>query len=317
VRTMKKINNKILVIGLAGLVAIFVISKIFRSPRLEGNLRKELVKLDTAEISEIRMTSSGDQPKLVKLIRAENKWTVVQDDKTYPADKSSVNNILSTVADLNAVRMVSRKKEKWDSYNVGEKGTNVSVYVDGSPKAEFRVGKTGFNQNPTQQQFGRQGIEAFTYVRMTDEDEVYMVNGFLEASFNKSVNDWRDRSFLRFAPAEVSKVSFQYPADSSFVLEKRDSVWVNGNENADKAKVDAYVREFSYRSETSFADTFSATSAPTYSIRFDGVSGTLATVEAWRQDTNWYLRSSRQPDVVFLNNDQSTMSRLFPGPSKF
>jgi hypothetical protein len=314
---MKKINNKILVIGLAALVGIFVIAKLFRSPRLEGNIRKELVKLDTADITEIRMTSSGDQPKLVKLIRGQGKWTAVQDDKSYPADKSAVNSILTSVSDLNAVRMVSRKKDKWDSYNVGEKSTNVSVYVDGDREAEFRVGKTGFNQNPSQQQFGRQGIEAFTYVRMADEDEVYIVNGFLEASFNRSINDWRDKSLLRFSPDIISKVTFSYPADSSFVLEKRDSVWVVEGKPADKSKVDAYLREFSYRSETSFADNFDASSSPAYKVQFEASGGPVATVEAWRADTSWYLRSSIQPEVIFLNNDPSAMSRLFPGRGKF
>jgi hypothetical protein len=115
----------------------------------------------------------------------------------------------------------------------------------------------------------------------------------------------------------ISKVSFQYPADSSFVLEKKDSVWSVKGRLVDNNKVDAFLREFSYRSETSFADDYQPPSNPQYVIKFEGESGPVATVEAWRQDTGWYLRSSRQPDVVFLSNDASTMARLFPGPGKF
>jgi hypothetical protein len=115
----------------------------------------------------------------------------------------------------------------------------------------------------------------------------------------------------------ISKVTFEYPSYSSFVLEKKDSVWTVGSRGADKNKVDSYLREFSYRSETSFADGFDSGAAPTYTVRFEGTSGPIATVEAWKQDTNWYLRSSRQPDVIFLNNDASAMNRLFPGSSKF
>jgi hypothetical protein len=315
---MKKINNKVLVIGLAVLVGIFVISRLFRSPKLEGNIRKELVKLDTADISEIRMTTSGEQPKLVKLVREGNAWKAVQEDKSYPADKSALTSLLSTVADLNAVRMVSRKKDNWDSYNVGEKSTNVSVYTGGSVEAEFRVGKTGFNQAPGgQQQFGRQGIEAFTYVRMADEEEVYMVNGFLEATFNRSINDWRDKSFLRFSADDVTRIDFRYPADSSYVVEKKDSVWTVAGRQAENHKVVSYLREFATRSETSFADGFDISAQPTYSIQFDGVNGPVATVDAWRQGEAWYLRSSHQPGVVFLNNDARTMARLFAGAGNF
>jgi hypothetical protein len=314
---MKKINNKLLVIGLAVLVGIFVLAKLFRSPRLEGNIRKELVSLDTAEITEIRMATAGEQPKVIKLTRENNVWKAVQDDKSYPADRASLKSMLTTVADMNAVRMVSRKKDKWDSYNVGEKSTDVSVYVDGSKEAEFRVGKTGFNQGQGGQQFGGQGIEAFTYVRMADEEEVYMVNGFLEAIFNRSINDWRDKSLLRFNAEDVTKVSFQYPSDSSFVLEKKDSVWMAGGRPADKSRVDSYLREFSNRSETSFADGFDPPMDADFVIRFEGSSASIATIEAWKQGETWYLRSSRQPEVFFLNNDASTMSRLFPGGKKF
>jgi hypothetical protein len=54
-----------------------------------------------------------------------------------------------------------------------------------------------------------------------------------------------------------------------------------------------------------------------YTIKFEGGSGPIATVEAWRRENSWYLKSSRQPDVVFLNNDASAMGRLFAGPGKF
>jgi hypothetical protein len=316
---MKKINNKVLIIGLAVLVGIFVVSKIFRSPKLESNIRKELVGLDTADITEVRMTSAGDQPATIKLMREKNKWMVIQEDKSYPADKSAVNSLLSTVASLNAERMVSRKQDKWDSYSVGEKSTIVSVYEGGSKATEFRVGKTGFNQNPASGGFGQQGqgIEAYTYVRMADEDEVYSVNGFLEATFNRTVNDLRDKSFLRFSSDNVTKVTFTYPADSSFVLEKRDTVWFVAGRVADKMKVTNYLREISLKSESSFADGFTPPITPTAKIQIEGSSGPFATVEGWKQDTGWYLRSSRQPDVIFLSTDQNAVSRLFVGQSKF
>jgi len=314
---MKKINNKILVLGLAGLIGIFVISKLFRSPKLEGNIRKELVSIDTADVTELRMASAGDQPKVVRLVKEKNVWTVSQDDKSYPADKSIVDNLLTTVASLNAERMVSRKKDKWDSYNVGEKSTDVSVYEGGKRTAGFRVGKTGFNQNPSSQQFGRQGIEAFTYVRLADEDEVYIVNGFLESTFNRGLNDWRDKSFLRFSSDDITKVTFTYPADSSFVLERRDTLWYAGGRIADKDKVQNYLLEISTRSETSFAEAFTAIGGPTAKVQLDGSVGTIATFEGWKQEAGWYLRSSRHPEVFFLNNDQSSTTRLFPGALKF
>jgi hypothetical protein len=314
---MKKINNNILILGLAGLVGIFIISKLFRSPKLEGNIRKELVSIDTADITELRMQSADEQPKLVKLVKEKNSWRVTQDDKSYPADKATVDNLLSTVASLNAERMVSRKQDKWDSYKVGEKSTSVSVYEGGKKATEFRVGKTGFSQDPTAQQFGNQGIEAFTYVRLADEDEVYMVNGFLEATFNRGVNELRDKSFLRFSRDAVTKVTFTYPADSSFVLERRDTLWFVGSRIVNKGTAENYVREISSKSQASFADGFTAIGGPTAKVQIDGAAGMIATFEGWKSDAGWYLRSSLQPEVFFLDSDPNSTGRLFPGAQKF
>jgi hypothetical protein len=36
-------------------------------------------------------------------------------------------------------------------------------------------------------------------------------------------NDWRDKTLLEFNREDVTRIVFKYPADSSFVLEFRDS----------------------------------------------------------------------------------------------
>jgi hypothetical protein len=56
---------------------------------------------------------------------------------------------------------------------------------------------------------------------------------------------------------------------------------------------------------------------PTVKLQIDGSAGPIATVEGWKQESAWYLRSSRQPDVIFLNNDQNAIGRMFAGQSKF
>lgn len=242
---MKKISNKVLVIGLGSLIAIFVLAKLFRSPKLESNLRKELTSLDTAAISELKIAKGGDVPSVIRLFKQNNVWMVSQDAMTFQADKSVVSGIVATIGNLRAERMASRSKDKWESFNVADKGTNVSVYVDGEKEAEFRVGKTGIDQSGggMGNQFGGQGgIKAYTYIRMSDEDEVYIVDGFLEPTFNRGISEWRDKSFTRFTSDQVTKVTFTYPADSSFVLEKRDSTWSVSGRPADKNKVEGYLR---------------------------------------------------------------------------
>lgn len=124
---MKKFSNKILIITLVVLVAIFVLSRVFRSPGLESNLRKELVALDTATVTEVRIKPKG-QGSEVKLVRDGKNWKVTANGKQANAEAGTVESMLGVVMNLNAQRLISRKQEKWETFQVDEQSTHVSIY---------------------------------------------------------------------------------------------------------------------------------------------------------------------------------------------
>jgi hypothetical protein len=198
---MKKINNKILAIGLAVLVGIFVVSRIFRSPKLDGNVRKELVNLDRTKITEVRISSSDSA---VRLVKENGKWSVVRNEVKAEADSASVSRMLQTVQLIEAARMASRKKEKWAEFKVDSTAINVAVYYGNAKEADFQVGRFGINQTPGGGgQFG-QGMSPYTYVRLSDEDEVYIVDGFLGGMLPTGLNDWKKKTPI---PADTSQVN--------------------------------------------------------------------------------------------------------------
>src|SRR6476660_2193399 len=116
---MKKLSNKILVIGFVVLIGAFAASRFFRSPGLESNLRTELLKLDTADISEIRILPSRERTEELKLKREGNSWKVVKGDRTEQGSQATIKGVLGSLVNMQAQRLVSRKKEKWEEYNVG------------------------------------------------------------------------------------------------------------------------------------------------------------------------------------------------------
>lgn len=313
---MKKLNNKILLIVLVAMIAIFALSRVFRSPKLEANMRKELVMLDTAKVTEVRIAASATPGEEIKLLKSGAQWFVSKGNKKYAAETATVKGMLASVASLQAQRMVSRKKDKWETFNVGDKGTHVSIWNEGNRLAGFYVGKTGFNQSPGAYQGGFGG--AYTYVRLADETAVYSVDGFLESTFNRGADDFRDRSFLRVKTDDISKITFAYPADSSFVLEKRDSVWHVGNVKADSAAVAGYLNQWSFKNLTAFADDFNAASTPTLTIKVEGKAGVLTTLEAWKKnDQEWALRSSLQKDVIFSSVSSSVVNDVLVSLRRF
>jgi hypothetical protein len=294
---MKKLNNKILIIVLIALVAIYALSRVFRASSRESNLPKELVRLDTAAITEIKIYTAKEFNKEIRLVKEGKKWTVKSENKSANVEQGSVNSSLSQFVHLKPIRLVSKKKTKWKEYNVGDTSTQVKFMKSSEVIADLRIGRVQFDMQPGQQQFNPNSIS--TYVRLSDEDEVYAVEGFLESTFNKSYDDWRDKAFLRVKQNMITKVTFTYPADSGFVIEKREKIWWVNNQEADSVKVKGYLAQLEFKNATTFADDFKSTGNSQAVIQFNGAAGNLATVQVWKRSEDWVMNSTHQSNVNF------------------
>jgi hypothetical protein len=292
---MKKLNNKILIIVFAALVAIYGLSRVFRASSRESNLPKELVTLDTAAITEIKIYTAKEFNKELRLVREGKNWTVKSDNKSANVEQGSVNGSLGQFVHLKPIRLATKKKTKWKEYYVGDTSTQVKFMKGSEVLADLRIGRVQFDMQPGQQQFNPNSIS--TYVRLSDEDEVYSVEGFLESTFNKSYDDWRDKAFLRLKQNMITKVTFTYPADS--VMEKRDKKWWVDNTEADSVKVKGYLAQLEYKNATTFADDFKATGNAQAVIQFNGAAGNLGTVQAWKRTDDWAMNSTHQSNAYF------------------
>ncbi len=306
---MKKISTRALLIGIGVLAAIFVGSRFFRSQRLETNIRKDLVTLDTASVTEIRILPSKDRTNEVRLVRDGSHWKAKLGERTESANRTAVTGILGTLTDLRTLRMVSRKKDKWNEFKVGDSSTHVSVFKGARVVADLHVGKLGFVM--ANGSFG--GV--FTYVRLDGEDAVYTVDGYLEPSFNNAFTDWRDKTVLNIRKEDITSISLKYPLDSGFVVSKRDSVWHVGQQVISEPAISQFIQPFTSKYLSDFADDFKPTAPADVVITIDGKSGNLATVEAWKQSDAWILTSSLQKGIYFTSTRQG-ISDLLVGRRK-
>lgn len=310
---MKKFSNKILFMALVALVGIFALSRVFRSSKLESNLRKELVMLDTTKVSEVRIQSAATEGKELKLVKAGKRWKVVAEGKEANAEGGTVESMLGVAMNIQAQRLVTRNKEKWEEFEVGENSTRVTAFNGQEKLADFRVGKFGFPQS--QQQSG--GIEGmYTYIRLTNEDEVYSSEGFIGSHFNRSFDQWRDKTFLKIEQEAVKRIDFIYP-DSSFVLEKRDSIWFIENARANESKVTQYFAKIRLKNINEFADVTTPGMA-VLKLQINGESGSLTTAQAWpKNEDDWVLTSTFQDAVYFAGKRGGVIKDVFPGQQWF
>lgn len=308
---MKKVNPWKLAVIFLGLVVVFLAIRKFRSPRLEGNLPVAVVKIDTARVTDLLVTPAKGNRETVRMTRSGG-WKLMKGEQTLRLEQGAAASALRMLTGLKPERLAAKRQEKWNEFGVGDStGTRVQVMAGTSTLADLVIGRSGFGQTPT----ASYGGPGFTYVRLYDEPEVFAVGGFLDAQFNRTLDDWRDKSFLRLSKDSVNRVRFSYPADSSFVIDRQSGKWLMTNMLADSTAIRSYLGGMTYKNATAFA-TQAPAGAPGVTVIFEQGSRILATVEAWPLGADWTVRSSHQPETFFLF-DAAAVKDFFAGQKRF
>jgi hypothetical protein len=298
---MRQSNNKILLIVLIVLVTGFVVTRLFRAPARERNLDETLLSLDTSRVNAIHISPAIQDGTEIKLIRSGNKWEMQAGERSAKPEMAQVRNALASIASVRADRVLTRNQEKWSTYHVDTTGTHVKILLDQDAK-DFWIGKLDAGGSS---------------LRVEGQEDVYATNVALEGTFNKNFNEWRDKVFVKAHPEKISKITFQYPGDSSFVLNRSATKWEGDKIAVDSTKIQTYLNRFRSRSLRDFADDFTPSGQPSYKVTLQGDSETI-TVQGWKaQDDRWVLNSNQQKEVYFSSRDASLIRELFVGKKWF
>jgi len=298
-----KFNNRTLLIVFLGLAGILVITRVFTAKKAERTLDTDLVEIDTGRISDIFIYPQAEQGAELAFSRKGIAWVVTKDELSVPADKYSIGNTLDELLNLKADRLVARSEERWTDFHVNDSlGTRVVVKEGKKTTLDMVIGR--FNYQPPaggysgygQQQYGT-GI---TYVRNIEEDEVYAVEGFLAMSINQGFNNWRDQAICRLSRDQITRIVFDYPADSGFVAQKQEKNWTINGILADSTSMAQYLDGLSRKSHGDFADGFSPLSNPVYQVTLEGMNMDPLSLRVYSQvGDELILHSSINPESYF------------------
>jgi hypothetical protein len=175
------------------------------------------------------------------LKRSEKGWQVAADHKTfYTADSSAVDALFETLANLKGGSAVSSNPERHALYEVSlENGVQVEALGPEGTLANLLIGKSGPNIFST-------------YVRAADSEEVYLVDGILQAKFSRELNDWRDKTIFMLNPGMIT--AYTVSGDSELALQKKDGTWQAGGTAVSTAAVEKVLEAFTDLSAAGFAD---------------------------------------------------------------
>ncbi len=313
-----KFNNRLLMWIFLGLAVIFVITRVTRVRKTERTLRTELAEIDTSRVSTLLIYPRAEQGNELTFNREEGSWSVSGTEATAPANRDMVRNTLSELQNLEIEQLVARSAGNWGDYGVSDSlGTRVVVREGDKTAMDLVVGR--FHYQPAPQgynMYGQNRGTGKTYIRLSGEEEVYLVDGFLAMSINQPFNRWRDQTVTRLNTSALSRIICDYPADSGFIAQKTDAGWLVGGLPADSASMSSYLTGVARKTHSGFADRFRPSGEPDFRITFEGDNMPAHSLEAFRQtDTTLVLGTTFNPDSWFRVDRDGLFGEVFPSAS--
>jgi len=132
-----------------------------------------------------------DTPK-VSLDRKSGKWSITSPE-AYPADQDAVSSIVSSLSSVTADSVVDDKPGDVAKYGLSNPALTVSTHEKGGRSDQLIFG----DEIPG---------GSLNYLRVGGNPKVYAVASSLKTSFDKSLNDLRDKRLLTFEQGQLTRV---------------------------------------------------------------------------------------------------------------
>jgi hypothetical protein len=317
----KRFDNKRILYILAGLIVILALTILVKLPREKATIKEILVEIDTAKVDRIIIFPKISEGSQFEFNRRNGYWIIQQDNIIAVPEKDAVKQILMDILTIKPKSLEAVDKSKWKDFNLTDSLATRVKFLDGKGKnlGDLMIGRFTYSQagNPYANP-NANGIEGISYVRLYDDNKVYGVDGFLSLSFSGKFNDYRDKSFLKLKKDDVTKISLKLPADSSFMLNKKDSVWHIGGNITDSLAVASYLNGLAYLNGQDFRDNFKPVLNPVYELTIEGNNLMNISVKCYKEenDNEYILSSSLNPDVYFTSRKDGIFGKLFK-PEKY
>src|SRR5499427_6017334 len=202
-----------LIVVLAGLGAYiyFVTSKVPEGGATSDDAKKEKVfaALRADKIEEVKVsTAAGDATTLKK---DGTTWKITQPSE-LPASESDVSQLTSALGQADVVRVID------------ENPTNLNDYGLSNPRVEIDFKAAG-DKDYKKLYIGEKTPTGGDYfAKRNDEKKVFLIPSSLDASFNRTTFDLRDKTLMKFERDKVDALDIS-AAGKTMTIAKDGGEW--------------------------------------------------------------------------------------------
>jgi hypothetical protein len=203
---------------------------------------RELLSFKVDQVQQFAIDRPGGQQ--LELARDGDNWRIVKPAR-YEADATTVQGALGALAELRVADFIVDKPDNLAEYGLDQPRFTITVYVGKHGESQtLRFGKD--------QVGGKDGI----YVQRAGNPAVFTITKEALNGFDKSLNEFRDKTVFSFQPSEVGRVDVENTMEQ-YTLTRIDKGWtITWNRKTQPAKsatVENFLDEIRFLKGTSIA----------------------------------------------------------------
>jgi hypothetical protein len=166
-----------------------------RKPKEETTVSADsspaILKLDENSITQVDLKKQ-DTPAVILSKDGVGSWQITEPKKLL-ADQSTVSSMVSTLSSLQSERVVEDKASDLNAYGLAQPALEVDLTEKDNKNQKLLIG----DDTPT-------GSAA--YAMLTGDPRVFTIATYNKTSFNKSVDDLRDKRLLTVAADKITRL---------------------------------------------------------------------------------------------------------------
>ena len=204
---MKGLRSFLVLLVVAAALGGFLYYDSKRAPDETSKQEKVFGGVEADKIERVTVSSTAGEKTTAQKQGAA--WQVTA-PATAPADEAELSGITSNLASLQVQRVVDDQATDFKQYGLEPARISVSFTSGGKEQTLLLGAKT-----PT---------GADMYARLPGAARVFLVSSYLEATFNKSTFDLRDKTILKIDREKADRVDVQ-AGDKTVALAKEGGEW--------------------------------------------------------------------------------------------
>ena len=286
---------------LLGIVSFFLIKDSLQGDR---TFPKSIISIDTSKVTAIEIYPRITNHKAFKIIKKGNSWVLdLANNQTALVPISKVKNILSQILSIKPESVASMDRNEWKDFNVDTSGTLVKVYEGSNNSLSLVIGKFIYKQPQSMS----------SYIRVNSDKDVYLTNGFLDLTFNHTADYFRDNTVINDDYENWNKLTFTYPADSSFQLIRKNNLWTINGKPTDSTSTIKYLQSISNLSQYFYVNNPSNLQLGKAKYVLTIQSSALGVINVFAYSTNnkLIINSSQNSSSYFDGDKENFWQKLF------